>query len=443
MRNGKLGGIDVNVSLKKLGILSMSMLSLSAPLAVYGASKADQGPVNLNFTYRITSPQDEKWIKWLVNTFNNENKGSIKVLATGIPDAVYKSKINLQLRGSGAPDVFFTWEGGYAKSMIDAGYAAPLDNYYRKYGWNTDLTPAALQIATQEGHKYFVPYSMNASVVWYRTDIFKKYNLKVPTTWNEFVSDSEILKKHHIAPLIEGNQQKWEAQFLWTAYFVNKYGVKAYDDLLNRRIPWTDPRVVATFSWEKSLETNGYFAPGLNSMDFDTTAIIPWSQGKAAMWYEGSFILSKFLNDSHTKLLYPVSFFPFPKIGNVPPTMEVFAENCFMINAHSTHKDAAAKFLNFVVSAEAQKQMVDMSNPFPVNVHVDLSNQPAIVQRLGKVIARYKGSTFMHVDHALAPNVALPFLNSLSSVLTGQMTPQQAAQTTEDAAKMAMGPVKE
>ena len=116
-----------------------------------------------------------------------------------------------------------------------------------------------------------------------------------------------------MAPFLFANQQQWEAQFDWTAYFVNKNGAKAYEDLLNRKIAWTDPRVVAALGEMKSMVDDGDFFKGVNSMDFDTTAIIFWKKQQAAMWYQGSFILSRFLGGR--KLIYPVDWFPYPKIG--------------------------------------------------------------------------------------------------------------------------------
>ena len=106
-------------------------------------------------------------------------------------------------------------------------------------------------------------------------------------TWTALSANVKVLKKHGIAPFLIANQQNWEAQFFWTAYFVNKFGVKTYQELMNRKISWTDKRVVDTFAEMSKLEKDGWFLNGINSLDFDTTAITPWSNGKAAMWYQG------------------------------------------------------------------------------------------------------------------------------------------------------------
>ena len=398
--------------------------------------------VNLNITYRIVSPKNDEFMKWMADTFNSRNKGKIKVTLTGIPDNDFKPKIGLVLRGSSPPDVFFAWEAGWAKFMIDSGFAAPLDSYWKQYNWTKTLTPAATNIATMEGHKYLVPYYMSASVVWYNTDIYKKYKLSVPKTWAQMQHNADVLKKAGVAPFLLANQQQWEAQFDWSAYFVNKYGAKTYDQLLNRQIPWTDPRVIAAFQQMKTMEDQGWFLKGVNSMDFDTTAIVFWKKQQAANWYQGSFILAKFLENK--KLTYPVDWFPYPQIGSQKPSMSVFAESTWMMAKRSKHKAEAASFLNFAISREAQEKMVAGDGPFAANrtVTPELSDEPAIVQRMGKAIAKYSGISFTHPDHALGPAVSQPFLEQLQGVLAGTSTPAQAAAVTEKAAQRSQGPVK-
>ncbi|MDB5075354.1 MAG: extracellular solute-binding protein [Chloroflexi bacterium] len=405
------------------------------------SARPSSAPVSLNFLYRITTPQDDQYEQWLVSSFNAANQGKIHVTYSGIPDNNYKAKINLVLRDKHGPDVFFSWEGGYAKYMIDSGYAQPLDSYYDKYHWTSMLNPAASQLATLEGHKYFLPYYMSASVIWYNTALYKKYNLHVPTTWAQLAANAAVLKSHGIAPFLLANQQQWEAQFDWTGYFVNKNGVAAYNALLNRQIPWTDPRVVDAFAQLKTMKDNGWFLNGVNSMDFDTTAIIFWKKQQAAMWYQGSFILPKFL-DANRNLTYPVDWFPYPQIGSQTPTVSVFAESTYMINKKSQHKDEAAAFLNYVVSKTAQSHFVASVGPFAANASVTPAGEPPMVQRLGALISKYKTSTFMHVDHALGPDVSQRYLEVLQGVLAGNVTPAKAAADTEAAALRSQGPVK-
>jgi raffinose/stachyose/melibiose transport system substrate-binding protein len=430
------------------GALAILVVSLAAGIAACGGGSSSpsgggtssssgggagsKAGTTINFLYRSTNPQYDSYIKWFVSTFEQQHS-DIHVNVNSIPDADYHEKVSLVLKGNNPPDVFFSWEGGWAQTMVKDGFAAPLDSYYKKYHWDTELNSAANTLATFGGHQWFLPEYMSASAVWYNTDLFKKYNLTPPKTYDQLVQVANTLKSHGVAPFLLANQQQWEAQFDWTAYFVNKYGEPVYQQLLDHKIKWTDPRVVATFAQMKQWADTGWFLKGVNSMDFDGTAIVFWKRGSAGMWYQGSFILSKFITDG--KLTQPVDWFPYPQVGTTTPSMSMFAENTYMINKASTHKAAAAELLDYLVSKPVQSRMVSEVGPFPANKSVSLSSQPAMVQRLGAAIAKSNGGfTWMHIDHALPPGIATPFLQGLQGVLSGTVTPQAAAEKTEQAA---------
>ena len=101
---------------------------------------------------------------------------------------------------------------------------------------------------------------------------------------------------------------------MWSAYFVNKNGLQAYNDLIARKIAWTDPRVVEAFAEMKRLMDEGYFEPGANGLDV-TPAVVPFSKGDVAMWYQGSFMISRF-TDEKGEPKFPLDYFALPQIGD-------------------------------------------------------------------------------------------------------------------------------
>lgn len=182
----------------------------------------------------------------------------------------------------------------------------------------------------------------------------------------------------------------------------------------------------------QTLNQKGYFEQGSNGLDV-TPAVVPFSKGEAATWYQGAFMIDRFA-DKSGKPKFPLDYFPLPKVGGQDPTMSVFAENTMMMNANSKNKDAAAEFLNWAISVEAQTKQMQLHELFPANAHVDLSGLDPLFQKLGKQIASYQAPTFMHNDHALGPAVADVFLQELQGVLVGTTTPEDAGKQTEQAA---------
>lgn len=389
--------------------------------------------VELRVFDRITTITAAEYGQWLVASFNERNKGKIHITWAGTEDETFKPKINMVLRSPSAPDIFFTWEGGWAKYMVDSGSAEPLDRYYEKYGWDRVLNRAGASLAWLEGHRYFVPTRMAASVVWYRPDIFERYGLSVPQSWPEMLETARQLKAKGLIPFLLANQKRWPAQFMWTALFVNKYGLETYDQLLTRKIPWTDPRVTDILEVMKGLSDEGLFEEGANALDV-IPAVTVFASGRSGMWYQGSFMLTRFVDDAGHPL-FPFGFFKFPPFGDRPPTVSVFVEDGLMINRNSPHQDEAAEFLNWTLSKEAQEKQLELGMLYPSNVNVDLGKLPSVPRELGRLIASYSTSTFMHLDHALSPAISNPCLDLLQAVLVGAMSPRQAAEQIEKAAK--------
>jgi len=414
-------------------VLLSSATGLAAP-----AFAADL--VELRYFYRAPWPSSEIYANWLIDEWNKKNGDRIHVTGASVDGETYKTKQTIELASSNPPDVFYSWEGGRAQEVIKNGFAADLTPYYSKYGWDKFLVPASVSLATFGDKKYFVPTEIGASVVWYRKDLYEKLGLKVPTTWDELMANAEAGKKAGLWPFLLANQKKWPSQFMWSAILVNKFGLDTYQGLVNNTIPWTDPSAVETTKIMADMATNGMFEPSFNSIDVGP-AMVPWSQGKALHWYQGSFNLGRFRGDQPKCCVVPMDYFPMPSIDGKKPVMSVFAEDTIMIHAKSPHKDEAAEFVDWMISKPAMTEKLAIDKPFPSSTQGDLSSLSEMEQRLGKEMAGAGQFTFMHVDHATPPSISDRFLDGLQGVLAGAITPEDAMQQTEDEAVRTRGKI--
>lgn len=116
--------------------------------------------------------------------------------------------VNLKLVNS---DVVFpaTLTGNGPDVNIQVAASTPINFGYRGGGY--DLTkfpdfdevasrfaPAAVDTFRYKGACYAIPDQMSFNVMFYRTDIFKKLNLEVPKTLNEFLAVVPILQKNNM-----------------------------------------------------------------------------------------------------------------------------------------------------------------------------------------------------------------------------------------------------
>jgi raffinose/stachyose/melibiose transport system substrate-binding protein len=419
---------------------STAFVGAGAATTAIGLTPAHAAPTEIQYFYRAAWPTSEIYANWLIDEWNKKNGDRIKVTGASVDGETYKTKQTIEISSSDPPDVFYSWEGGRAGEIVKGGFAADLTDYYKKYGWDKSLNTASVSLAKFDGKPFFVPTELGASVVWYRKDLHDKLGLTVPTTWDEMMANAAKAKAAGIAPFMLSNQKKWPAQFMWSAMMVNKYGLDAYQGLIDNKIPWTDPRAVDITAMMKKLADDGMFIENFNSIDF-APAQVPWAQGKALYWYKGSFILGSFRGDKAQCCAEPIDWFPFPAMSDKKPVMSIYDEDTVMIHAASKNKDAAAEFVNWMVSPEASAKKLEIDKPYASNASTDLSHLSPMEQRLGKAMSDAGSYTFMHVDHGTPPAISDRFLDGLQGVLAGAVSPEEAMEATETEAQRVRGKI--
>ncbi len=87
--------------------------------------------------------------------------------------------------------MFHSWGGGWLKEFVNQGNVLEITN---KFDANT-ISKQALDNSTFDGKVYGLPLGLSIAEMWYNKDIFAKYNLKPPATWEEFINVVDTLKK--------------------------------------------------------------------------------------------------------------------------------------------------------------------------------------------------------------------------------------------------------
>jgi len=92
----------------------------------------------------------------------------------------------------GKPDVIESvLEGMIAYQR--AGLLEPIDDLFDKWPDKDQFIPSTIKALTLNGKLYGVPYNTNVRVLLYRKDLFQKYGLTPPKTWDEFVQDGATI----------------------------------------------------------------------------------------------------------------------------------------------------------------------------------------------------------------------------------------------------------
>ncbi|MFJ3417777.1 ABC transporter substrate-binding protein [Streptomyces sp. NPDC086082] len=168
-------------------------LALTGLLSACGGSgsgdKASSGPVTLPF-WGWANGQDA-----VVRAFNAAHK-DIKLKYTKVTDQLTMQKQLTNAVKAGNAPCLVQNTAEYVTTWVSQGALADISRYVSadKGRFNA----GAWASAQVQGKSYGVPTSSAPAFTIYRTDIFKKYGLEAPTTWDEFIAAGKVLKKHGV-----------------------------------------------------------------------------------------------------------------------------------------------------------------------------------------------------------------------------------------------------
>ncbi|MEU9406926.1 extracellular solute-binding protein [Streptomyces sp. NPDC048281] len=154
-----------------------------------GGSDAASGPVTLPF-WGWANGQEA-----VVKAFNAAHK-DVQLKYTKVTDQLTMQKQLTNAVKAGNAPCLVQNTAEYVTSWVAQGALADITKYV---GTAKDrFNPGSWSAAQVQGRLYGVPTSSSPNFTIYRTDVFQKYGLKAPTTWDEFIAAGKVLKKHGV-----------------------------------------------------------------------------------------------------------------------------------------------------------------------------------------------------------------------------------------------------
>jgi N,N'-diacetylchitobiose transport system substrate-binding protein len=159
--------------------------------------------------------------KWLKKTFEEQNPGSTLTIEEQEWDGLVEKLTTALSSESETPDVVEIGNT-QAPTFTSAGAFSDISDQLDSLGGD-DLLQGFVDGATVDGKTYAVPYYAGSKYIFYRTDLFEKAGLDVPTTMDEFVDAAVKLKEANPQPAnfsgfwFPGQDWRNGAAFIWDA----------------------------------------------------------------------------------------------------------------------------------------------------------------------------------------------------------------------------------
>ena len=283
---------------------------------------------------------------------------------------------------AGPPDVTAWYPGNRMGPFVDAGLFEDLSGLWASDPNLSTSFEAIKPTMTRDGKQWGVPYSYYQWGMYYRKDIFDKYGIAEPKTWDELLAACAKLKENGVTPITIGTKYLWTAAGVFDYLNLRTNGYDVHNDLTAGKIAYTDDRIRATFAKWEELVRPGYFVENHASMSWQD-AIAPFAKGDAAMYVMGNFAVGAMKDAGLSG--DQIDFFQFPEITPGMPRAEEAPADALFIPSGAKNKADARKFLAFVARPDVQSEWNITIGQLPPNSKAKVGDDKFIQEGMATV----------------------------------------------------------
>ena len=340
----------------------------------------------------------------------------------------YDSKLAVSLQGGSGPDIMYTRRlpGARTQALIDSSYILPLDG---KVDFK-EIPDTSLSFIRSGGKTWGVPFANQVVGIFYNAEIFAKYNLKEPATWDELIKTCETLKKNGVTPFYVTNKDAWTNAMQNAMVGVSYPGEAWIAKLLDGKAKFTDPEYVDMLKALNGLTK--YYQEGFVA-NTSAEQDVAFAMGQAAMIFYGIWGNTNWLK---TNPDFKFGYFPVPpKDPKVQAKVYVYMDGSYGLYAGSKVQAAALKVLNFAATSPFGKLFSETTGEITAIRNVAMpKDKPVLAEcydastKLASA-ARYWVGSPMDAGQPSAYNL---MTENMQAMYAGAMTPEQVAQKMQD-----------
>ncbi|HET6979476.1 MAG TPA: ABC transporter substrate-binding protein [Pyrinomonadaceae bacterium] len=326
------------------------------------ASCTQQGKKQL--TLAVVAGVEGEALKQAAADYEKQTGVHIEIAQFPYSNLFEKELIDLKAR-SRAYDLIMMddpWFPRFAHEQVLADLT-PLLQQLGQSGPDKDFVDTSVALGRDQNRLYALPYVGNSQLFFYRKDLFEKYALKPPATWDDVLTAAKTIQEKentgaggekmygYVMRAAQGNAAVADFMPIFWAF-----GGEMFD--ANGKPSVNSPQGIAALQF--MIDLGKLSPPGYASFNADDVGA-HLLQGTAAMSINWPAWISAFSDQSKSKVIGKMEFTTLP--GAQKSGQAEIGNWLIAIPRDSNNAQAAAAFLVWATSAEQMKRSALRGNP--------------------------------------------------------------------------------
>ncbi|OLU35286.1 sugar ABC transporter substrate-binding protein [Pseudomonas sp. PA15(2017)] len=388
----------------------------------------------------------------LAKTFEEQHP-DIKLKWVVLEENVLRQRLTTDIATQGGQFDVLTIGMYEAALWGEKGWLEPMKDLPADYALD-DVFPSVREGLSANGQLYALPFYAEASITYYRTDLFEQAGLKMPEqpTWEqmaEFAGKLHQPDKGQYGICLRG-KAGWGENMALITTVANAYGARWFDEQWKPEFTGSEWKSALNFYVDTMKK---YGPPGASSNGFNENLAL-FNSGKCAMWVDASVAGSFVTDTSQSKVTDSVGFTFAPTQVTDKGASWLYSW-ALAIPTSSKSKDAARTFSAWATSqayAELVAEKDGVANVPPgtrastysdaymkaapfAKVTLDSLKKANPADPSAKPVP-YVGIQLVTIPEFQAIGTAVGKL--FAAALTGQMQPEQALQAAQQSTEREM-----
>jgi len=402
------------------------LLLFSLTLGYAGGAQeeaAEEEVITLTLWDIMVNAEEERAIKPAIEQWNKENPG-IQIVRDSLDDESYKMKLKTAIAANEAPDLFFTWGGGFSKPFVEAGKILPLQNRLSS-DIESRLIEGADGYVTYDGIRYGLPYSQWVGVLYCNKELFDKYGLEIPETYNELLDVVRAFKANGVDPIGVGAAERWTAMFYHNILALRTTGSSLSNKALAGEAAYDSPEFMEAAEKLTELVEAGAFQNGYMGMNYDEYKAL-FLAGQIPMVFQGDWLAGECeLEDSAVRGKIVATHFPAIEGSSASPKDFLGgALDSFMISADTKHPEEAIQALEFLCLTQSEIGFREGMGMPVYKTDIDPSQTNRLTQQIVELTGEATGFTLAWDTFLTGQDTEL-HLNLVQELFAGLVTPEE------------------